>query len=271
MIPNLYIGNGWKSPNINFLMVVWGSRCKFFFAFCRKFQFRDHLHHPSVTASSHWPTVASARWPALLFLNIKGFFVNIETYTPKNQHERTKHPIEKASHLPNLHFWSSILIFQGVSFKMKFPTCGPSFFHQFGDFFQLIFALHEALQANTAKLIKQFLGFFRWRFFLGVRVGGLNSTFKYTLVLMNGWNPNSWRWMVQVMFFSFQLGDSWVNHVCFFRGNHIQGLQRRWWKHPKKSDVLNYTATTQTTEILVRNFGLEVNWFNFIFCHEQAF
>ena len=26
MIPNLYIGNGWKSPNINFLMIVWGSR-----------------------------------------------------------------------------------------------------------------------------------------------------------------------------------------------------------------------------------------------------
>ena len=26
MIPNLYIGNGWKSPNIHFLMVVWGSR-----------------------------------------------------------------------------------------------------------------------------------------------------------------------------------------------------------------------------------------------------
>ena len=24
--PNLYIGNGWASPNIHFLMVVWGSR-----------------------------------------------------------------------------------------------------------------------------------------------------------------------------------------------------------------------------------------------------
>ena len=24
--PNLYIGNGWRSPNIYFLMVVWGSR-----------------------------------------------------------------------------------------------------------------------------------------------------------------------------------------------------------------------------------------------------
>ncbi len=26
MIPNLYIGNGWKSPNIHFKVVVWGSR-----------------------------------------------------------------------------------------------------------------------------------------------------------------------------------------------------------------------------------------------------
>lgn len=46
-----------------------------------------------------------------------------------------------------------------LSFKMKFPKCCPSFFHQFSDFFQLIFALHETLQANTAELIKQFLGF----------------------------------------------------------------------------------------------------------------
>ena len=41
MIPNLYIGNGWKSPNIHFLMVVWGSR-----KVIEKYHSTEHLIEP---------------------------------------------------------------------------------------------------------------------------------------------------------------------------------------------------------------------------------
>ena len=66
-------------------------------------------------------------------------------------------------------------------------------------------------------------------------------------VFTNGWNPKSWRWMVQMMFLSFQLGDSWVNHVCFFGGAIFcrPFCEDDVFTSKEVGGWSNYTATTQ--------------------------